>query len=239
VEFCADGSSIIGGECNKIICFSLGSNIIGGYCNEIAYGTCGASILGGQGNYIYLESNASTISGGYINSIGTSSRFSVIDGGAYNYIYTDSLYSSIIGGYCNQIYNSKRSSIIGGEHLSMSVQDDTVMVPKLNIAVLPVGDPSIPGAVYITGYTNPIHLFVSSPEVPSDLRLKTILEKVGTSKDGINIYNFTYNKDKAKIIYQGVIAQELIGTKFENALKINKGFYSVDYSKLDVEFKQI
>lgn len=233
------GSAILGGLCNNIFVDSSGSSVIGGSTNQISFGTCGSSVIGGQGNYIYLESNASTIVGGYYSCIRHSSRFNSINGGAYNSIQNCTLYSNVIGGYANIICNSQRSTIIGGECLTLSEQNDTVMVPKLNIAVLPVGDPSIPGAVYITGYTSPIQLFVSSPALPSDLRLKTILEKVGTSKDGINIYNFTYNKDKEKIIYQGVIAQELIGTKFEKALKINKGFYSVDYSKLDVEFKQI
>lgn len=73
----------------------------------------------------------------------------------------------------------------------------------------------------------------------SDGRLKNILKKIGQSQLGINIYHFTYTFDP-KIIYQGVIAQELIGTEFENSLILDKsGFYSVDYSKLDVEFKKI
>jgi hypothetical protein len=42
------------------------------------------------------------------------------------------------------------------------------------------------------------------------------------------------------IVYQGVMAQDLIGTEFESAIRIAEdGFYRVDYSKLDVEFKQI
>lgn len=73
----------------------------------------------------------------------------------------------------------------------------------------------------------------------SDRRLKNILKKIGQSQLGINIYHFTYTFDP-KVIYQGVIAQELIGTEFENSLILDKsGFYSVDYSKLDVEFKKI
>lgn len=73
----------------------------------------------------------------------------------------------------------------------------------------------------------------------SDRRLKNILKKIGVSDDGINIYLFTYNFDKNSI-YQGVIAQELLGTKFENATLIDKnGIYSVDYSKIDVEFKKV
>jgi hypothetical protein len=73
----------------------------------------------------------------------------------------------------------------------------------------------------------------------SDKRLKNILKKVGQSISGINIYHFTYTFNP-RIIYQGVIAQELLNTPFEHALVIDKnGFYSVDYSKLDVQFKKI
>lgn len=73
----------------------------------------------------------------------------------------------------------------------------------------------------------------------SDRRLKNILKKIGVSGDGINIYLFTYNFDKNSV-YQGVIAQELLGTKFENATAVDKnGLYSVDYSKIDVEFKKV
>ena len=73
----------------------------------------------------------------------------------------------------------------------------------------------------------------------SDKRLKNILKKVGQSDSGINIYYFTY-KFNSRVIYQGVIAQELLNTPFEDALVVDKnGFYSVDYSKLDVQFKKI
>jgi hypothetical protein len=73
----------------------------------------------------------------------------------------------------------------------------------------------------------------------SDKRLKNIIRKVGVSELGINIYEFTYKFNNQQI-YQGVIAQELIGTEFESSLVSDKnGYYSVDYSKLDVEFKKL
>jgi hypothetical protein len=41
-------------------------------------------------------------------------------------------------------------------------------------------------------------------------------------------------------LYEGVIAQELLGTKFENAVIMDKnGYYLVDYSKIDVKFKKL
>jgi hypothetical protein len=74
---------------------------------------------------------------------------------------------------------------------------------------------------------------------PSDSRLKTNINKISVSNSGINIYTFEFI-DKPNEVYQGIIAQELIGTKFESATKIESdGYYHVDYSKLDVEFKKI
>jgi hypothetical protein len=73
----------------------------------------------------------------------------------------------------------------------------------------------------------------------SDKRLKNIIRKIGESTLGLNIYLFTYTFNP-KVIYQGVMAQELLDTPYENALITDKnGFYQVDYSKIDVEFKKV
>ena len=71
----------------------------------------------------------------------------------------------------------------------------------------------------------------------SDIRLKENINKVGISPNGLNIYEFNYLGDNKK--YEGVMAQELVGTNFESALNNKNGYYMVDYSKLDVQFKMI
>ena len=74
--------------------------------------------------------------------------------------------------------------------------------------------------------------------VPSDISFKENIKKIGTSVNGINVYSFNYIG--SQISYQGVIAQELVGTKFESSLiKDENGKYLVDYSKIDVKFKEI
>lgn len=71
---------------------------------------------------------------------------------------------------------------------------------------------------------------------PSDIRLKTNLKLLGQSPNGINIYEFNFIDDPGKR-YQGVIANELIGTPFQDAVSTNdKGYLEVDYSKIDVKF---
>lgn len=66
----------------------------------------------------------------------------------------------------------------------------------------------------------------------SDERLKTDLVKVG-ELDGINIYKFRYKFDKSKIRI-GVIAQELLNTKYADCISIDPEtqYYVIDYDKL-------
>jgi hypothetical protein len=67
----------------------------------------------------------------------------------------------------------------------------------------------------------------------SDRRVKNNIVKVATIGD-INIYKFNYIWDSDTDEY-GVIAQELLGTKYESAVFIDdeSGFYKVDYEKLN------
>jgi hypothetical protein len=72
----------------------------------------------------------------------------------------------------------------------------------------------------------------------SDIEYKENINLIGKSNNGLNIYEFNYKNEDG--LYQGVIAQELIGTKFEDAVyKNSEGLYEVDYSKIDVEFKKL
>jgi len=72
----------------------------------------------------------------------------------------------------------------------------------------------------------------------SDERLKENIKLIDTRGD-LNVYSYTYLWDKTKT-FMGVIAQELLGTKYESALgKDSNGFYFVDYSQLPVKFKEV
>lgn len=72
----------------------------------------------------------------------------------------------------------------------------------------------------------------------SDSRLKTNII-FSHMIDGLNVYKFSYKWNVNKT-YLGVMAQQLFGTKYENAvIKDEKGIYMVDYSKLPVEMKEV
>jgi hypothetical protein len=73
----------------------------------------------------------------------------------------------------------------------------------------------------------------------SDVRLKKNIKLVGTSEMGINIYEFVYLNEESSL-YTGVIAQDLLDSEYSDAVSMGEdGFYRVDYSKIDVEFKKI
>jgi len=69
---------------------------------------------------------------------------------------------------------------------------------------------------------------------PSDRRLKHRIKLVGYSPSGLKIYNFSYIGDNK--VYQGVMSDEI---PQHAVVKGDDGYDRVDYSKLDVEFKNI
>jgi hypothetical protein len=76
--------------------------------------------------------------------------------------------------------------------------------------------------------------FNPSPiNILSDVRTKENISLIGKSPSGLNIYKFKYINDND--YYQGVMAQEV-----PHASTLGEdGFYKVDYSKVDVEFKKV
>lgn len=67
-------------------------------------------------------------------------------------------------------------------------------------------------------------------KVFSDIRLKENVTFVRSVND-INFYNYNYKGDS--VIYTGVIAQELLNTKYSEAVERDlNGYYKVDYSQL-------
>ena len=71
----------------------------------------------------------------------------------------------------------------------------------------------------------------------SDRRLKENIKLIGYSPSGLRIYTFEYiNKVLGEGIFQGVMSDEIpMGAVIKN----KDGYDRVDYSKIDVEFKQI
>ena len=73
-------------------------------------------------------------------------------------------------------------------------------------------------------------------KTPSDRRLKKNINKIGESLSGLNIYSFEYKDLKhGQGLFQGVMSDEVP----QKAVVVVGGYDHVDYSMLDVEFKQI
>jgi len=71
---------------------------------------------------------------------------------------------------------------------------------------------------------------------PSDRKLKKNINKIGESLGGLNIYSFEYKNSKyGEGLFQGVMSDEIP----REAVSTKDGYDMVDYSALDVEFKQI
>mgnify|MGYP003123358491 FL=1 len=78
-------------------------------------------------------------------------------------------------------------------------------------------------------------LLGSAAAVASDRKLKENINLIGKSTSGINIYSFEYkNKKFGDGVYQGVMADEVP----QAIIKLDD-YNAVDYSKIDVNFKQI
>ena len=78
---------------------------------------------------------------------------------------------------------------------------------------------------------------VISPFIGSDVRIKDNIKKIGRSIEGYNIYKFRYNNSTQE--YIGVMAQEVQRKKPEAVAKLNNDTYMVDYSQIDVEFREV
>ena len=71
----------------------------------------------------------------------------------------------------------------------------------------------------------------------SDRKLKENIKLIGKSPNGLKIYAFEYiDKIFGKGVYQGVMSDEIPSYA---VIKNNKDYDMVDYSKIDVDFKQI
>jgi hypothetical protein len=71
----------------------------------------------------------------------------------------------------------------------------------------------------------------------SDRRLKYDIINIGKSNSGLNIYSFKYKDEKfGKGLFQGVMSDEVPANAI---IKGSDGYDRVNYSLLDVEFKQI
>jgi hypothetical protein len=113
------------------------------------------------------------------------------------------------------------AGILAGAPIRSYGQERTGMVGQV------FGQPSMVGQM--AGLATGIGTMMAA----SDIRLKENVKQIGQSPSGINIYSFNFKEDDDR--YQGVLAHEVpYATMVDDS-----GYWKVDYSQLDVEFKRI
>jgi len=111
------------------------------------------------------------------------------------------------------------AGVLAGAPIRSYGQERTGMVGQV------FGQPSIAGQVAGLG--------MAYAGIQSDIRLKENVKQIGQSPSGINIYSFNFKGDDDQ--YQGVLAHEVPYASMVD----DSGYWKVDYSQLDVEFKRI
>ena len=72
---------------------------------------------------------------------------------------------------------------------------------------------------------------------PSDIRLKTDIHPVGTTADGLTLYQFRYIG--LPMVYEGVMAQEVLSVRPDAVIIAPGGYMAVDYGKLGLTMKRV
>lgn len=73
--------------------------------------------------------------------------------------------------------------------------------------------------------------------VPSDIRLKTDIEKVGVAANGLPLYTFRYIGQDA--VYRGVMAQDVLDVLPEAVSIMPNGYLAVRYDMLGLEMTRL
>jgi hypothetical protein len=74
-------------------------------------------------------------------------------------------------------------------------------------------------------------------EVPSDIRLKEDVRRVGATVLGLPLYRFRYRGHPET--YEGVMAQDVMKVMPSAVIVKEHGFYAVDYSALGAPFRRV
>jgi len=80
-------------------------------------------------------------------------------------------------------------------------------------------------------------LTAGGESVPSDLRLKDDIVRIGSTNHGLPLYRFRYKGGSDS--FAGVMAQDVLGVMPEAVTTGADGFYRVNYGMLGVPFRRL
>lgn len=176
-----------------------------------------------QGNVNGSNISGTNFTGGNINGsvINTSENINV---GTYAYLnnQSNSAISGVYIKYQGKVYTAIYQNI---------GQSATLITTPGNLLLEAEQAISIAGTeIYLS----------SQPIVGSDRRLKENIKEIDLTGilNYLNVYEFNYKGSKRKTV--GVIAQDFIGTPYEDIIlsKNEKGYYSVDYNVINMAIAQ-
>jgi hypothetical protein len=87
-------------------------------------------------------------------------------------------------------------------------------------------------SMLIDAPTCSLSLCADEGELPSDVRLKTDIEQVGTTVYGLPLYHFRYKTGIER--FEGVMAQDVLEVMPDAVLLGEDGYYRVKYAKLGI-----
>lgn len=176
-----------------------------------------------QGNVSGSSISGTNITGGTINgsAIDTSKNINV---GTYAYLnnQSNSAISGVYIKYQGKVYTAIYQNV--GQSATLITTSGNLLLEAEQVI-------SIAGTeIYLS----------SQPIVGSDKRLKENIKEIDLTGilNYLNIYEFNYKGSKRKTV--GVIAQDFIGTPYEDIIlsKNEKGYYSVDYNVINMAIAQ-
>lgn len=176
-----------------------------------------------QGNVNGSSISGTNITGGTINgsTIDTSKNINV---GTYAYLnnQSNSAISGVYIKYQGKVYTAIYQNV--GQSATLITTSGNLLLEAEQVI-------SIAGTeIYLS----------SQPIVGSDKRLKENIKEIDLTGilNYLNIYEFNYKGSKRKTV--GVIAQDFIGTPYEDIIlsKNDKGYYSVDYNVINMAIAQ-
>ena len=83
----------------------------------------------------------------------------------------------------------------------------------------------------------PLEYSVCTDEISSDARLKTDIEKVGTTVYGLPLYHFRYKTGTER--FEGVMAQDVVELMPDAVVMGDDGYYRVKYGQLGIKMTRV
>jgi hypothetical protein len=211
--------------------------------NKLVTGNLSTKAIGVDkfGNTIYERVGIPTNIGG-IDISGITGNINIANiASAGDLKATTNVFKNVVAGQVTSSISSTAISAVTGQAKSFftglaggSTARELGRIGGLNAASslgLKIGSISLPAA--LGGSVGGAVSAIASVFGFSDARLKQDIKLIGRSPQGINIYEFKYKHTSGT--WQGVMAQEVPWAR----TMTDTGYYMVDYSKVDVEFRRI